>query len=98
MSLQSIRASKAALEADIRALAARHPDMGVAEFVAIARQSLHCTVDAGFARELLNIAPNRPAALEMRAPFYIGKPCRNGHSSGVRYTSTRACRDCVNGK
>jgi hypothetical protein len=28
-------------------------------------------------------------------PLYRGKPCRHGHMNGLRYSSSRACRDCV---
>jgi hypothetical protein len=28
-------------------------------------------------------------------PLYRGNPCRHGHANGLRYSSSRACRDCV---
>ena len=28
-------------------------------------------------------------------PLYRGKPCRHGHKNGLRYSSTRGCRDCT---
>jgi hypothetical protein len=27
--------------------------------------------------------------------LYRGKPCRHGHKNGLRYSTSRACRDCV---
>lgn len=38
--------------------------------------------------------PTRKQALAAGAKFYMGKPCRHGHS-GERYTSTNACRACM---
>lgn len=36
----------------------------------------------------------RESAKLLGARFYQGKPCARGHA-GERYTSTRACRQCL---
>jgi hypothetical protein len=36
--------------------------------------------------------PTRQEALKTGSRFYAGRPCAHGHT--VRYTKTRACREC----
>ncbi len=41
-------------------------------------------------------SPARDQARATAARYYIGKPCRHGHATGIRYTSTGACAACMN--
>jgi hypothetical protein len=40
------------------------------------------------------VAHNRVEAIRLNLPFYKGATCQHGHKEGLRYTSTRACREC----
>ena len=37
----------------------------------------------------------RSLAKRLRAVVYQGKPCRNGHPGGIRYTSNARCVECA---
>ena len=57
-----IAASKAALDEDVRALAAENVGMERDEFVALARERLHCALDTDYAEEVLDDAAACAAA------------------------------------